>query len=635
MCGLVGALAFTDQPRDALLAPIRALTARMARRGPDDEGTWTDGVRCALGFRRLAILDLSPAGHQPMIARDGRYVLVYNGEIYNYRALRAELATLGLTPRSTGDAEVLLLALTAWGPAALARLSGMFALALYDTATRRVLLARDPVGIKPLFVARTAAGCVFASQYDQLVAHPWLAGAAADPDGLGLYLRFGFLPTGYGLHAGTGQLEPGCWRELTADGGVREGRFFALPRYRPATLRGAAAIDALDGALDRAVGRHLESDVPVGVFLSGGVDSPLVAAAAAEAARAAGTRAPLHAFTIGVDDPALDETADARRYAAELAARYPITHVVETIAARDVPDLVGAIAQAATEPTADYSMFPTYLVSRLARRHVKVVLSGDGGDELYWGYPSRFASAIAQARYFRWPRAARLAAVAARRLRGAAVPTRDVLDYPDLGRLYQRKHTLMAEADLAAVFPTLPPVPAGFAAFALPRKVTDDEAAQWVRWNELTIHLARVLAKVDRASMACSLEVRVPLLDPEVIDVAWRTDWRTCLDLTTRVGKQPLRAALARRLTTQTQAKRGFTVPMHAWLAGPLRPLVDELLLGRGELLGLPIARAALHGVVERLLAGDRAKAWGVWLLLALALWERTHGAGRAAGAAS
>jgi asparagine synthase (glutamine-hydrolysing) len=621
MCGVVGALAIADTPGPELEAPIRALTAAMARRGPDDAGHWSDGRRCALGFRRLAILDLSPSGHQPMLTADGRHVLVFNGEIYNFRELRAALEPLGERPRSSGDAEVVLLALRAWGTAALARLNGMFALALYDTVEGSLLLARDHAGIKPLFVARTGSGVVFGSQYNQLVAHPWCRGARPDPGGVGLYLRFGFLPAAFGLHAGMGQVEAGQWQRFDAAGERTTGRFFTLPRWRPPVLAGAAAIDALDAALGRAVKRHLESDVPVGVLLSGGIDSPLVAALAAHHY---GGR--LQAFTIGVDDPEHDETADARRYAAELG----VDHVVEVIAAADVAGLVDDVVAACTEPTADYSIFPTLLVSRLARRHVKVVLSGDGGDELYWGYPSRFGAAIAQAKYFGWPRVARLAAVAARRLRGGAAPTRDVLDFPSLGRLYQRKHTLMAEADLAAVFPSLPAIPAAFDAFSLARTASDDEAAQWVRWNEFGVHLARVLAKVDRASMFHSLEVRVPLLDREVIDVAWQTDWRSCLDLERRIGKLPLRAVLARRLRTQTTAKKGFTVPMHAWLRGPLRPLVHELLLDRRELLGLPLAPGAVRALDERLGRGDRSKAWGLWLLLSLALWDRAHGQGRA-----
>jgi asparagine synthase (glutamine-hydrolysing) len=616
VCGLVGALAFADTSHDELTIPVRELTKRMVRRGPDDEGFWSDGLRCAFGFRRLSILDVSPAGHQPMTSSDGRHVLVFNGEIYNFRDLRAELVALGHAPRSTGDAEVLLLALREWGASALEKLNGMFALAFYDTRERRLLLARDHAGIKPLHYAITPKGIVFGSQYDQILAHPWSAQAGIEPSGLGLYLRFGFVPAPYGLHRSMRQLEAGQWIEVDATGTTRLGSFFDLPRHRAPTLRGDDALDAFDAAFGRAVKRHLVSDVPVGVLLSGGIDSPLVAAEAAR--QHAG---PMHAFTIEVDDARLNEGDDARRYANETG----LQHVTERVTAADALGLLDDVVAASTEPTADYSMFPTLLVSRLARRQVKVVLSGDGGDELFWGYPSRFGSAIAQARYFGWPRPLRVGAIAARRLLGRGAATRDVLRFSSLGRLYQRKHTLMAEADLRAVFPALPDLPADFSTFECD-DTDPDQAAQWTRWNEFRFHLARVLAKVDRASMYNSLEVRVPLLDREVIDVAWRTDWRTCLDLDTRIGKRVLRGALARRVKHQTGGKRGFEVPMAAWLTTSLSPLVRELLLDRRELLGMELRPQAVTALEAQLRAGDRSKAWGLWLLLSLALWERAHG---------
>jgi asparagine synthase (glutamine-hydrolysing) len=623
MCGIAGALSFADASRDQLLASIAPLVARMTRRGPDDEGTWSDG-RCVLGFRRLSILDLSPAGHQPMATADGKYMLVFNGELYNFRALRAELEARGRTFRSTGDGEVVLVALAEWGTAALARFEGMFALGFYDVTNRTLLLARDHAGIKPLYYAITREGAVFGSQYDQLLAHPWARDIAIDRGGLGLYLRFGFLPAPHALHAGMHQVDAGAWVRIDADGRLDRGTFFDLPSWQAPSLRGGAALEALDAALAHSVKGHLESDVPVGVLLSGGIDSPLVAA---EAVKHHGR---MQAFTIGVDDPAMDESVDARRYASEIG----LDLVEERVRAQDVVGLLDDVIAASTEPAADYSMFPMLVVSRLARKHVKVVLSGDGGDELYWGYPSRFSSAVTLARYFGWPRPARFAAIAARRWLGRGHATRDVIDYPNLGRLYQRKHTLLAEADLAAIFPALPALPPTFRDFAFDG-VDADRAAQWVRWNEFRIHLARVLAKVDRASMYHSLEVRVPLLDKCVIETAWKTDWRSCLDVGARIGKLPLREALERRVGYQTTAKKGFTVPMAEWLVGPLRPLVREHLLDRDDFLGLPMRRAALAAVDRRLCEGDTSKAWGIWLLLSLAMWDRTYGTRRARSRAS
>lgn len=616
MCGIAGMLAFGAGSAEDLEPYVRAMTARIVRRGPDDEGVWLEGRRCALGFRRLSILDLSAAGHQPMISSDGRYSLVFNGEIYNFRDLRTKLEKGGHEFRSSGDAEVLLEALRAWGIDALPKLNGMFAFALYDRNEQRLLLARDHAGIKPLHFARTEQGFVFGSQYDQILSHPWCRGARPSPDGLGLYLRLGFVPAPYGLHEATHQVEAGQWIEVASNGSVRRGKFFDLARKGSSRLTGEAAVDAFDAAFTGAIKRHLESDVRVGVFLSGGIDSPLVVA---ETRRH--TTSALKAFTIGVDDPHHDESNDAREYAREL----DVAHRVEQIDATHALALLDAVVEACTEPTADYSIFPTLLVSRLARQEVKVVLSGDGGDELYWGYPSRFSTTIEQARYFHWPRLARLAAVGAHRVLGWGSATRDTLRFDSIGRLYQRKHTLMAEDDLATIFPTLPAMPNDFHAFECD-DADPDAVAAWVRWNEFQIHLARVLAKVDRASMYNSLEVRVPLLDKEVIEVAWSTDWKTCLDLPSRTGKRVLRRSLARRMKHTTRSKKGFTVPMHAWLCGPLRPLVREHLLDRSELLGLPLRRSVLREIDARMCAGDQSKAWGMWLLLSLALWNQRYG---------
>ena len=623
MCGICGVLTRAPDIRSHD-EHLGAMTALMARRGPDDEGRWTDGAHVAFGFRRLAILDLTPTGHQPMLTRDGRFALVFNGELYNFRELRAELAAHGAPFRSTGDAEVVLESLARWGTDALPRFNGMFALALWNARERSLLLARDHAGIKPLYVLHAREGVVFASQYDQLLAHPWARALDVAPESLGLYLRFGHIAAPRAMLEGTRLVDAGCWLRVDATGRVTEGRFFDLPQYAAPTLRGDAAVEALDDALARAVARHLVADVPVGVFLSGGIDSPLVAA---EARRGAG--AGLRAFTITVPGSAEDEGEAAARYARELE----LAQVTRAVDPATAVDLLDDVVAACSEPTADFSIFPTMLVSRLAREHVPVVLSGDGGDELFWGYPSRFASTVEQAPYFAYPRVARYGCIAARHWLGRGRATREIL-WPTVGRLYQKKHTILPEASLAAIFPDLAPIPADEPLFEY-AGTDPDHVAQWVRWNEFRLHLARVLLKVDRASMFHSLEVRVPLLDREVIDVAARTDWRSCLTLHDRVGKQPLREALRRRIGWQTRAKKGFTVPMHDWLAGPLREPLRELVLARREILGLPLDPRPLVDLEARLRGGDRTVAWGLWLLLALALWEQHHLARRPAALAA
>lgn len=607
MCGIVGMLTragAAPQWRSSIEHALR----QMERRGPDGSGLWTDEA-CILGFRRLAILDLSPAGDQPMVTADGRCGLVFNGELYNYREIRERLQARGVRFRSTGDAEVVLHALAESGAAALATFNGMFALAFYDARARRLLLARDHAAIKPLYVLRDPRGVIFASQFDQLLAHPWGAGVSVDDDALSVYLNLGWLPPPLTMLPAARALEAGTWLEFDADGGERAGRWFTFPRAREPDLRGAAAVEAVSAAVAAAVRRQLVSDVPVGVLLSGGVDSPLVAA---EARAGAGVAAELPAFTLGTAGDKHDESAEAARYARALGLRHLVRHVTPG----EVLGLLDEVVAASGEPFDDYSMFPTLLVSRLAREYVKVVLSGDGGDDLFWGYPDRMiepleSGGIGPVPALRWWRGGWG--------HGARGPGR-----PHTGATQLRVHRFIAPPTLTAVLPSLRMELPELPLFSFGGGSTA-ELAQWLRWNEVTGHLARVLQKVDRASMHASLEVRVPLLDREVVEVATRVDWRDCVDVPRRMGKRPLRAALGRHVPFQTVAKRGFTVPMASWLRGPLRPLVGDLLLSRGDLLGMPLDRDALARHAARLTSGEDDSPWLIWRLLSLVLWEERH----------
>lgn len=615
MCGICGQFSvnFREDAAQSIRA-VHAMTLLMTRRGPDDEGYWQDEY-CAFGFRRLSILDLTSMGHQPMTSHNERYVLVFNGEVYNFREIRHELELRGAYFRSSGDAEVVLYALAEWGVNALERFNGMFALAFYDSKKRTLLLARDHAGIKPLYYLKTAQGLVFASQYNQVIQHPWARGLDVCRESLSLYLRLGWIPAPYAMLEHTHLLDAGCWLSIEATtGDVQQGRFYEFPKYLPATLHGEQAVEALDEVLQRAVRRHLISDVPVGLFLSGGIDSPLVAALAHEVSGQS-----LQAFSIGVQDPEMDESQDAVLYARELVLDHTLQMIDEELALGMLDD----VARANTEPSADFSIFPTLLVSRLASQQVKVVLTGDGGDEPFWGYPGRFVSMLEQAPYFRQVLPLRLVHIALRKVLQVGKATREVL-YPDLGRLFQKKHTIFAEKDLKALFPGILPVPDELDLFQYTG--TDlDKTAQWVRWNEFRLHLARILMKADRASMYYSLETRVPLLDKEVLNVAVQTDWHSCLDLENRWGKIPLRKVLGRYIHHQTQAKKGFTVPMYRWLQGPLQELLRAKVLERRDLLGQPVDRVYLARMNQQLLHGDRSKAWGLWLLLSLVLWEETH----------
>lgn len=615
MCGIVGELRLAG---DAPTADFEQLIALMARRGPDDAGSWSDGV-CRLGFRRLSILDLSPAGHQPMTvdpgrADTGRYALVYNGELYNFHALRLQLEARGVQFRSSGDTEVVLQALITWGADALTRFNGMFALGFYDRDTQTLLLARDHAGIKPLYVADTRFGTLFASQYDQILQHPWTRDLPVSADALALYLRLGYIPAPFALLKGSQMLEPGTWLQISVDGRRRHGRFFTFPRFRTPDLSGAAADEALAAAVTHAVRRQKVSDVPLGTFLSGGIDSPLVAAELQAA-----SRHPVKAFTIGSNGSRVDESADAARYAAALGLEHVLRHAGDA----DALALIHAAVAACGEPFADYSILPTLLVSQLAREQVTVMLSGDGGDELFWGYAGRFGSLLRGTADFQQPVWWRTARRATTRLTGRGNGHAN-LRWPSLGDWYRAKHTRLPEHWLQRVLVGAPDWPAAFALYDY-SGADLNETAQWLRWNEFSGHLGMVLLKVDRASMYHALEVRVPLLDREVIDVATRIDWRSCLDLTTAVGKRPLRAALSRHTRFQTTAKRGFAVPIDDWFRGPLKALFSDLVLSRESLLDVPLDRKGLSDMFTRHQSGAGDFGWALWLLLSLALWQEHH----------
>jgi asparagine synthase (glutamine-hydrolysing) len=611
MCGICGSLSLTGGLNQGTAA-ISQLMRLMKRRGPDDAGLWTDERYCALGFQRLSILDLSATGHQPMTTSDSRYAIVYNGEVYNFRDLREDLCRRGLQFRSTGDTEVVLYALAEWGREALNRFNGMFALAVYDSVEKRLLLARDHAGIKPLYYLLTSKGLVFASQYDQIMSHPWASGLGVSKEALGLYLRLGYIPAPYALLQNTHMLEPGSWLEVTARGQIQRGKFFEFPVSKHPDLSGQEAYEAVDEAITRAVRRHLVSDVPLGTFLSGGIDSPLVAAKAS-----ASNNGAVRAFTVSTGDD-LDESVDASAYAKEIG----LEHIVERATPEMALAMLDDVITACGEPFADYSVFPTMLIARIARQHVKVILSGDGGDELFWGYPSRFVPPVKYSAEFRQPQWLRTLRWAADRV--ATRNFRYDLRYRSIGEYYRAAHCRIDDRTLASIFGDVPPWPNEFKLFDY-TGCEPEAAAQWLRWNEFVSHLTMVLLKVDRASMHHSLEVRVPLLDREVVDVACRVDWHSCLDLVHNVGKLPLRYALARHIGRQTHVKRGFEVPMDQWLKGPLKHTFQEAVIERPEILGMELNRRKVKSMMQEHTGGLRDYTRSLWTLLSLALWEKKH----------
>ena len=611
MCGIAGELLFKPAK---VVADWKKISQLMKLRGPDDSGFWSDDRCCTFVFRRLSILDLNPTGHQPMLSADGRYVLVFNGEVYNFRELRAELVSQGISFRSSGDSEVVLQSLILWGKKALDKFNGMFALGFYDREAKKLLIARDHAGIKPLYYLHTSSGLVFASQYDQILAHPMCKGLRVSQDALAIYLRLAFIPAPYAILENTFMLEPGSWLEVGSDGATKQGHYYSFPKFESPLLTGGEAIEAVNAAIDNSVKRQMVSDVPVAAFLSGGIDSPLVVSKM----KSLGGLPSLKAFTIGTSDDSTDESSDAAEYAKEIG----VEQVIEKISSKQAFSMLDEVTNSCGEPFGDFSIFPTSLVCRLASKDYKVILSGDGGDELFWGYAKRFTALTKKSNDFRHSHFNRSLLWGAKKHLGIGGMSYEARRFKTIGDWQKSKHTHLSEQILDSLFPSLPNWPENYQTFDF-SGWKQDETAQWLRWNEFNCHLSMVLLKVDRASMGNSLEVRVPLLDREVIDVAAQIDWRSCLNLESGIGKLPLRKCLSKHVQYQTQGKRGFGIPMGDWLKSSLRPVFEDLLIDKSDLLGLEINQKASRDLFDKHLSGTKDYGWGLWPLLSLALWEK------------
>jgi asparagine synthase (glutamine-hydrolysing) len=602
MCGIAGIIDQT-RPQEELAAEIAVMTEVLRHRGPDDGGVLT-GPGWALGARRLAIQDLSAAGAQPMV-RNG-LTLVYNGEVYNFRELRRELEVKAHRFRSMSDTEVVLAAFEDWGTEAFARFNGMFALAILDEGRRRLWFARDRWGKKPLFVARLRRRLVFASELKAIMAVA-RGELTTNRAALAKYFRYQYVPGTGSIFTEVEKVAPASWVEIDVETlRARAGTFWSLPdddEGSPATPE-----ELLD-VVREAVRRRLIADVPVGAFLSGGTDSSLVTACMHEAAPECRT------FSIGFEDSRFDESTYALAVARELGTEH--THHV--LREREALDLVTLLPTVFDEPFADSSALPQLAVSRLAREGVTVVLSGDGGDELFGGY----------LRY----RAHRYLNLAARLPRALASLAPLITRLPKIGRRLGLFATLAgAESpggvyrELVSVWKTpelqrlMPDADQGDDAF------TEEFATGgngglvelMMRTDARTYLVDDILQKVDRASMAVSLESRNPLLDPAVAEVAFRSvSTAEQAPAEKLLLRATLRLVLPDRLVDRP--KKGFAIPVGEWMRSELRSLVDDLVLSRGDAeYDLEVAKATCR---EHLNGTNLTHQ--TWSLVAYELWRR------------
>jgi len=649
MCGIAGFLGQSGFAESSARAVSTAMSEAIRHRGPDASGHWIDAdAGIALAHRRLSIIDLSDAGAQPMVSGSGRWVISYNGEIYNFEALRSELNGSGRNPdwRGHSDTEVLLACIDAWGvEATLGKLNGMFAFAIWDRKQRELWLARDRFGEKPLYYGWAGRTFVFASELKALRCHPDFD-TSIDMAALGSYIKYGFVPHSSSIHSGIRKLPPAGWIRLGADtdcGFLPEPSLFwdidatiADARRNPFGGSLDDAADALDRVLGDAVESRMVADVPLCGLLSGGVDSSLIVAL-----MQARSSQPVSTYSIGSTEPGYNEAEIARQIAQHLGTR----HTEFYVDPGDALEIVPQLGRMYDEPFADSSQIPTHIVSRLVRQSGTVALSGDAGDELFGGYN----------RYFHGPRIAGLVNRLPLALRQAAALCMTALPPDAINRLLHPIRGVMpAELQSGAVGEKVHKLAASLSArsemafgemllsqWPQPEKIllgdpvvsnlTDvyrppsglDGFAETMMYHDTRFYMTDdVLAKVDRASMAASLEVRVPFLDPAVFSFAWSLP--QSMKTGRGVGKIVLRRLLSRYVPDQLmdRPKQGFAVPVGRWLRDDLRDWAEALIDPARLRQEGYFDAAAVHRCWDEHVSGRRNNDTRLWTILMFQAWQ-------------
>ncbi len=654
MCGIAGLW----RPGTTTAVEVTAMATALSHRGPDDSGTWLDAeTGVALSHRRLSIIDLSPAGHQPMASPDGRYLLTFNGEIYNHLDIRRELEAAGAIEwRGHSDTETLVHAIARWGlDGALERSVGMFALGLWDRHERLLSLARDRMGEKPLYYGWSNGALLFGSELKALRAATGFANPV-DPAVLGLFFRYNYVPAPWSILRHVYKVEPATiviiGREALghapavppmANGPARPGigcrRYWSLDavvtRGADESMTEQDAVDELEARLTQSIRVQTVADVPVGAFLSGGVDSSAVVALMRNT-----TAAEVKTFTVGFDEPDYNEAP----FAKEVAHHLGTDHHELYLAPEDIRAVIPELSSVYDEPFADSSQLPTLLLSRMTRRAVKVALSGDAGDELFGGYNRYLVSrrmwdtaaripapvraglgrAIEAVSPHAWDRLGRLPFMPSLPMLGVKahkigrmmrtpVGTLDI--YQAASEEWHGQHPSRAERRLRSFSDDAP-------------RLRGSAEEQMMHWDMATYLPGDILTKVDRAAMATSLETRVPFLDHRVVEQAWRTPLR--FKIRDGQGKWVLRQVLYRHVPPALieRPKSGFAIPIGAWLRGPLRNWAEELLspaaLARTSLLDDALIRSRWR----QHLGGTHDWTGALWGVLMFQAWSADWAAG-------
>jgi asparagine synthase (glutamine-hydrolysing) len=641
MCGLTGFWNFRGQAsKETLLTTVESMALAIQKRGPDSFGVWADEKeQLAFGHRRLAIVDLSEAGHQPMFSHSGRWVIIYNGEIYNTDELRKELIDEGCQFRSHSDTEVIVEACERWGvEKTCTRLIGMFAFACWEVQEKRLFLARDRLGIKPLYWGFHQGIFFFGSQLKSFSSHPvWQP--VLNKKALCAYFRFNYVPAPLSIFEGIQKLSPGVILSIDKSKNISQTQFWdlkkvvALGRKNRLVQPDVTLIDELDNLLSDAVKRRMVADVPLGAFLSGGIDSSIVVALMQK-----NSLQPIKTFSIGFHEDAYNEA----QYAAKVAQYLKTDHHELYLTAKDAIDIIPSIPDWCDEPFADVSQIPTFLVSKLARQQVTISLSGDGGDELFAGYHRYFWGQKIWQKIKHFPFWLRCLSAGA--IQQFPPNTWDAMSHfmpkklnvPLLGDKAHKLATILRSPDEYAFYQSL------VSQWEQPAKlVLGSEEPILSPWDSgqfsnnpqsfvetmqmmdmLTYLPDDILAKIDRASMAVGLEARVPLLDHRVVELSWQLP----LDVKIRQGqgKWILRQVLNRYVPQDLvgRPKMGFGVPIGEWLRGPLREWATHLLSSQQLKADGILNENLVRKKWEEHISGKRNWQYPLWGVLMFQAWK-------------
>ncbi len=608
MCGIAGIYSFKNKT-ESYHAYLDKCTLSMKHRGPDDKGFWTNGENYSAAFVRLSIRDTSINGHQPMVSACGNYVLSFNGEIYNSDNYITALKNKGVEFKSHSDTEVLLYALIHFGlQKVLKEFDGMFAFAFYDINKNELILARDRAGIKPLYIGFSSDYLIYSSQYDHIINADFIKNNPVNYDAITAYLQYGYMVAGEAVIENTFVVPQGHYISINSEG------YNIKKFYDFSCTKTFLNNNGTENIFKTSVQSQMVSDVPVGTFLSGGVDSALINFWARELKL-------VQAFTIGNETAEYDESFYAKQYAQKIG----VQHHFKTITEVDFLALINDNFKAFTEPFADFSSIPTMLVAKMAKEYVTVILSGDGPDELFWGY-GRNVQFPRKAQLFHQPQWKLLL----QKLTSEKNIAKKYFSAPNLSSFYSKSLELYgAEYWLGKV--CRQPSNHNNLYQQLPEEYVDPEniytAMQMVRWLEMNIHLQRILLKVDRSTMYYSLEARVPYLSNAVLDYALSLNYTDCV--ADGQGKTNMKIMLKEKVPAAwvEKTKQGFLVPMGEWINKEIKNELYDTLLNMPDELAVAFDKTQLKKMLDAHVNGTKHKdsngfIWGVY---ALVKWHSLH----------